>query len=446
MHSLKRSMIDLLFFYLKEDLGVDPEQKVLLAVSGGMDSMCLWHLYRQAGLKYELVHCNFQLRGKESNDDEAFVKQYCADKEILHVKSFDTLTVAKNKGISIQMAARELRYDYFDQLLADQKINKLATAHHLDDEVETFFIQLIRRASLEALKGIPKLTKNRIRPLMFADRKMIVEYVHQNDVPYREDSSNKGDDYLRNRIRHHLMPAIDSISPGIRKKVLNILDEVNQVNGIVEGYVELNKNDIIHESDGTTHYSISAIMDLDFPELFLKHSLKTEGFNESTAEDIIKGLKGQSGKLFYGRNKKLLISRDELLIQETNDDKAPVYSMPKSSLGEVSGLPFEYKIIERSIGYQPSRSEKRVHLDYDRLQERIIFRKWKRGDAFIPLGMNGKKKISDYYTDLKLSRFEKEAQWLMFSGEELCWVVGRRLDDRYKVTANTKKILEINLG
>ena len=343
------------------------------------------------------------------------------------------------------MAARELRYDWFDRICREHGLARVATAHHCDDQVETFFIQLLRRGSIDSLRGIPPITANRIRPLLFTDKRTLAKYAREHDIPYREDSSNLKKDYLRNKIRHDLLPVLKETDVQFPEKILHLMEEVRTVNDMLDRHMLHNEEVIVRKEGKMIYLSIPGIKALEFPELFLSRYLGREGFNASVIADIQESLDAQPGKLFHAPGKSLLKDRNELIISEIDQNESETIQLSKDELLTFSEMGISCAILDRTPSYSPETPDKTAHFDYDKLQERIIFRKWKGGEHFFPLGMKGKKKLSDYYTDQKMSRFEKDQQWIMFSGDEVCWILGRRQDDRFKVEDDTRTILEITL-
>jgi tRNA(Ile)-lysidine synthase len=327
----------------------------------------------------------------------------------------------------------------------NEKAAKVATAHHLDDQVETFFIQLLRRGDIGSLTGIPVLTENRIRPLMFTNRRNIARYVQKNNIPYREDESNASDKYLRNKIRNLLIPAVENVDHSLKNKVLELMNELKEVNDIVQQYTDEWDENLLSEKDGDIYYSIAAIKKLDFSELFLEKIMRKYGFNKSVTEMLIKSLDGQSGKVFYGLSRKLIKDREHLIFTDITPSDELNYSLYKEDLPGFSNLPVDFSVDDILTIPRIDAEKEIAQLDYDKLNSHIIFRKWKDGDYFVPLGMKGRRKLSDYFIDKKMNLSEKDKQWLMLSGEEICCLIGERIDERYKITQETKTVLTIRL-
>lgn len=428
--------------FLFEKLEVHPSSKVLLAISGGMDSMCLWHLSRRCKLNYAIAHCNFQLRGRHSEADEEFVKTFARNDEQLFVKSFDTKAYAKNEGLSTQMAARKLRYDFFDKVMLKEHFDYLFTAHHLDDQIETFFVQLLRKSNLPALAGIPMRAGKIVRPLMFADREEIENYIVEHEVLFREDESNANVAYLRNSVRHNLMPALGKVKPDFRSMILEIMGNVREVSDSLHSYYLDKKEKLLHPSnDESVTISIEEIKSLDLPLYFLESLLLEYGFNKALAKSVFKALDGQSGKCFYSKEYRLIKDRKHLIISTLIIDKEEIVEIEKDALIESSDYFVHAEKLNNQNNLISLYSERVALLDYDKVEDKLCFRKWRKGDHFYPLGLGGKKKLSDFFTDKKFSLEQKDRQWVLLSGKNICWVVGQAIDDRFKIGENTKHVL-----
>jgi len=429
--------------FLYNELKVRRDQNILLAVSGGMDSMCMWHLFRETNIKYGIAHCNFKLRGKESDGDAQFVKDSCNENEQLFSTSFDTKSYADEKKISIQMAARELRYHYFEKIKKEHHFDLVALAHHLDDQIETFFIQLIRKAGIGALGGMPVVNEKLVRPMMFTYRSKIESFVKKRNIQFHEDKSNASDAYLRNKIRHHLIPSLKSENPDFSEDVLKMMNEFESVDAKVNDYFEIINKTLEIRRDKEIAYQIDDLLALPNSELFFEKLLRNHGFNASDIHDVWKSMKGQSGKIFYAPGYTLLKDRNELVIVEKGSEDEDIYEMKKDELLLFTEIPFEIRIIDTKRGYNLEKNENYGQFDYDKLKQGIIFRKWKKADYFFPIGLSGKKKLSNFFVDEKYNLLQKGRQWLMITGGDICWIVGKRIDDRFKVDGKTKKIIEL---
>jgi tRNA(Ile)-lysidine synthase len=416
--------------------------KILLAVSGGIDSVVLLDLFVKEGLSAGVVHCNFGLRGKESDHDEIFVKEL-ADKMSLpvFVNRFETKQYAEKQGISIQMAARDLRYAWFEDIRRTKDYDLIATAHNFDDAVETMIFNLTKGTGLKGLTGIPVRTNNIIRPLLFATRDEIESYARDHNLKYRIDSSNKSTKYHRNYIRHRIIPEFEKINPGFLKTTKNTLARLNGLQNVINNWLEF------HEVDYFQHKGEDVFLNKDFflrigePAL-LHEIIKVFGFNYDQTVQIFENLKGRSGKLYYSDTYVLNSDRSHLVIsrKEEQEDHFKISENEKSITAKQFKLELEYidpgkEMIKPSphIGY----------LDFDKLKYPLEFRNWEKGDWFIPLGMKGKKKLSDFMIDKKIPLNLKNKIMVLLSGASIAWIAGYRLDDRFKIQDDTKKILKI---
>ena len=430
-------------YIIKEQL-INPKESILLAVSGGIDSMVLLHLFQKLEtIPFAVAHCNFKLRGTDSDLDEAFVKNYCAENNIkFFVKSFDTRGFAKTQGISIQMAARELRYSWFNELAQQHQFAKIALAQHLDDQSETFFINLLRGTGIAGIHGILPKNGNLIRPLLFTDRKEIARYQEKNAIPFREDKSNASDKYTRNYIRHHILPEFEKLTPDFSHKLNSNIKNFREVEDFYKATINKNLAKIIHKEAKSEKILISDLLALDFTELHLREYLLKFGFNSDTIYKVYHQLnKPVSGKYFDSETHRILINRKEIIIRKIDKLLKTTYQL---SANETLELPVNLssEIILNKLKTYNTTSEVAL-FDFDKLKLPLIIRKWKKNDYFCPFGMNGKKKLSDFFIDLKLSQFEKEDIWLLTSEENIIWIIGYRTDNRYRITKNTKQILKI---
>ena len=396
--------------------------KYILALSGGIDSMVLADMLLQAKADFVLAHCNFHLRGEESDGDEQFVRDYAERKGLsLYVKQFDTLNYAEEHKLSIEMAARDLRYAWFEELRQQLQYDYIAVAHHADDQLETFFINLLRGAGIRGLKGMQPVNGHIIRPLLDVPRAEIQQYAEEHQLQWREDHTNAETLYLRNKIRHELLPVIDNISKEGRASILKSMSHLASEN---ELYRELLK-----EKLSTAHFQRSTS---NFQLLF--EWLRDYGFNEDQVHFIHEALKnGQPGTAFFSPTHRVTIERDALELT----------SICKNN--HIS-IEISYQQIIKDENYQIDPSPEVAQLDYDKLTFPLQLRKWQAGDRFYPLGMKGSKLLSDFFVDQKMTtRQKEECQMLTTAQDEIVWVVGRRIDDRFKVTDKTKTILKVQI-
>ena len=411
------------------------EDKLILGISGGADSVCLMHVLLAIGYSFELAHCNFNLRGEESDADEDFVKELAKNHQLkIHVKQFDTLAYAAENKISTQMAARDLRYAWFDKLLIKSSAKYLAIAHHANDDVETFFINLVRGSGLKGFLGIKEKNNVIVRPLLSVSRLEIEQYLKDRDLVFREDSSNASVKYLRNKIRHELMPLLAEMNPSIQQTVKDEMRILEGVSKIYASKVEEVRKDLTQEKNGIVQFKISALLALNPLHTYLYELLAPYGFY--TVEAISKALQGQSGKQFFSSTHQLIVDRENIFISLLNKENE-VFEITEKTTGLVHPLEVKFKVTsDKTIIYDNDIAQ----LDVERLRFPLTLRKWKEGDKFMPLGMKKFKKLSDFFIDNKFSIIDKQDQWLLCSDVDIVWLVGCRIDERYKLATNTKKV------
>jgi tRNA(Ile)-lysidine synthase len=421
--------------------------KILLAVSGGMDSMVMLQLFHQAGFSIVVTHCNFQLRGDESNEDEKFVKAKCKNWSIpFHSIRFDTNNYATQHGLSIQMAARELRYSWFHQIKEKENADWIATAHHLSDSVETVLLNLSRGTSLDGLLGIAEKNGFVIRPLLFATHNEITNFAAETGVFWREDRSNETDDYQRNFIRHQIVPKLKQINPAFEHSIEKMNERLSGELAIVSHTVEIwkkqfqkNENDkVILAKKG-----FEPNLDDSYNSALLWRLVRGFGFHFDQCKKIVQALNGQSGKQFLSTSHQLVVDREYLILVPLSSELAEV-TIEKGQVDAYMGnrqLTFLTTIVGSSLNSE----EAAILLDGASLRFPLTWRKWKAGDSFFPLGMTGRKKISDFLIDQKVSLVDKGAVSVLESAGEIAWVVGYRIDDRFKVKPTTKQVLLITL-
>ncbi|MEZ4881113.1 MAG: tRNA lysidine(34) synthetase TilS [Flavobacteriaceae bacterium] len=413
-------------------------KKMLIACSGGMDSVVLTHLMKKSNFEIALAHCNFSLRGKESDGDEMFVIGLAKSMQIpVFVETFDTKKIAQEHKISTQMAARDLRYAWFDEILKDFKFDYLLTAHHLDDNLETFFINLSRGTGLTGLAGIPKRNNKIIRPLLDFSREEILKYAEENNLKWREDSSNLKTDYLRNKLRLEVLPQFKETNEALLKNFQKTQRNIQASQNLIEDYTALVYNLVVSEAVDSYNINIPKIKELPHTDALLYELLHGFGFTEW--EDVSNLLDAQTGKQLFSKTHRLIKNREELVLTEIDLEKR-----------NDEFLVFEEEItFPINLKIEPSKyigeTEKNlIYVASEKLNFPLKLRKWKNGDSFQPFGMKGKKKLSKFFKDEKISLNEKEKIWLLLSEEKIVWVIGHRMDDRFKITEKTKRILKIN--
>lgn len=435
-------MLDEFKKHLKNNLPFLKEKKLLLAVSGGIDSVVLVHLLKQLDCNITIAHCNFNLRGDESDGDEQFIRDYAQNNNInIFVSNFDTKSFAKDNKLSIQVAARQLRYIWFSQLLEEHNLDYLLTAHHLDDNIETFLINFTRGTGLEGLTGIPQQNDRIVRPLLPFTRDQIEAYTKENKIEWREDSSNASDKYLRNKLRHDIVPQLKSLNPAFADSFLQTVQNLKQTASLAHDAAILVYQQVVSEKDGQKHISIEQLKRLPNYKAYLYQWLSSFGF--TAWEDIYTLVDAQSGKQVYAQGYRLLKDREVLILEPLIPADKKIYEIKEGTLEITEPLAMKLELTE-SISVNSTKNT--VFVNNSLIKFPLFVRKWQEGDYFYPLGMNGqKKKVSKYFKDEKLSLSDKENSWLLCSGNEIVWVIGRRADDRYKVRNTTDTILKIEV-
>jgi len=418
------------------------KDRVILTVSGGVDSVVMAELFFRSGFNFAIAHCNFQLREDESSADEFFVKKISEKYKVpFFVNRFNTSEYANNKKISIQMAARELRYNWFEKLLEEQNYDYIATAHHQNDQIETFFINLLRGTGIAGLHGIlPKQSKI-IRPLLFATRDMIENYAKENKIIFREDSSNSSLKYQRNYIRHNILPHFKTISPDFENIMFENIDKIYQAEQVMNQYIEIKKKELIQADKNGIIININKLKELFPIKIFLYHFLNQYGFNNETIDNIIPILDTTSGKQFFSSTHRIIKDREQLIITQISNDSNEIDELLiyKDTNNIKTPVYIDFRITKENEILKINTDRKWAYLDFDMLKFPLVLRKWKKGDFFVPFGMKGKKKVSDFFVDQKLSLVEKEQTWLLCSSEDIVWIVGYRINDRYKLTNKSRK-------
>jgi len=417
-------------------------KKLFLAVSGGLDSMVLLHLFQQLEYEIAVLHCNFQLRGLESFGDQDFIRNYCEENNIsLFTTQFDTEAFAKDYKLSTQIAARELRYNWFYELLETHKFDYVLTAHHADDNLETFIINLSRGTGLEGLIGIPEQNDKIIRPLLPFSRDEILKYAQENSIEWREDSSNASNKYLRNKIRHDLVPVLKVINPNFLKAFQKTQSYLQESNEMVEDASIMIYQQVAKEAGDEIHFDLNQLKKLPNYRSYLYQWLKEFGF--LAWNDIYDLVDGQSGKQVFSVEFRLLKNRETLVLSPVSETSEEEEFEINENDREVN---FPLKLRLCNVSHITIDSNKSIFVDAEKIQFPLILRKWKEGDSFLPFGMNGKsKKVSKLFKDEKLSLIEKENTWLLCSNDQIVWVVGIRQDERFKIENSSNKILKIEL-
>ena len=427
---------------------VAPNSRILVGLSGGADSIALLEILLQLGYHCQAAHCNFHLRGEESDRDEAFVRQWCQNKEIpLHVVHFDTQQTACDQGISIEMAARQLRYNWFKTLLEKEQLHYLAIGHHADDSVETFFLNLTRGAGVRGLSGIQYRNGQIIRPLLNLSRAEIETYCRHNNLEYVNDSTNAEEHYLRNKIRHSVVPVLKSINPAFLETMQGNMQRMMEMGELLNETTETFRQQAVAMEDDNLLISKKILQQTTHKRLILFEVLNGFGFNAATIDDLLRCIEEERiGRQFFSSTHRLILDRYNLVLLPRNKEEEKESYYIEQGVGSMDQpLTMALTEYEKKEPFELVRPPHIGLFDSDLIQFPLTLRHWQEGDQFKPLGLNGFKKLSDYFIDKKIRRDQKEQMWILLSGNDIIWLVGERIDDRYKITAKTKNILEIKL-
>ncbi|OEK01453.1 tRNA lysidine(34) synthetase TilS [Roseivirga sp. 4D4] len=432
-------------FIKKHALNVH-EHKYLLAISGGVDSMVLWHLAEQSDVNYSIAHCNFQLRGEASDRDQSFIEERAKGLgRQFHSKRFDTESYATLNKVSTQMAARELRYAWFDELCSKEGYQKIFLAHHANDDVETFLLNMIRGTSIKGLTGMDSFGEKLVRPLLDASKEEIMEFAISHDILWREDSSNAEVYYKRNFIRKEIIPKLETLNPDFLTTMKRNMVKNMEVARLADLNIEKLKAELLEEIGDGFSIRKRDLTEQEIGPYVLSEFLKEFGFNYYQCEEIISGLSGISGKVFKSPSYELLVDREVVHIRHISTNFQEELLI---ELGDVLSVQRgEYKVwIYDDPNQEIDQASSNAMLDLDKLKFPLVLRKWNEGDRIQPLGMTGQKLVSDLLIDSKLSRFEKQSVHVLCSEGEVVWVVGLRISDKFKVDKDTKSILHYQLA
>lgn len=420
--------------------------KILLAVSGGRDSVAMVYLFHQAQVHFGIAHCNFKLRGKESDKDEQFVSDLAKKLKVpFYTTSFDTKTFAKTNKLSTQMAARELRYSWFAEIKEKNKFQYIATAHHKNDVAETLLINLTKGTGLSGLHGIKSKVGDVIRPLLCFNRSEIDVFIEVNKLPFREDQSNAETKYVRNKIRHKIIPELEKINPSFVETIFNETQHFEELEQLLESKINEDKKTCWKTlNDGIIEIEIDKLLNLKPLRTYLYYFLKPYGFNADDVSDVINSLDKQSGKQFYSSTHQLIKDRTKLILTTTQTNDEEEFTIEK--IDDFNILPFvlNVKLFSKEQLTTIKKNKKVAYVNADKIKYPLVVRKWKTADKFKPFGMKGTKKISDFFVDEKFSLVEKENTWILTSTNKIIWVVGHRIDDDFRISEKTKTILQLS--
>lgn len=428
--------------HLSQNLSFLSNKRLLLATSGGIDSMVMLDLFKKCGFDIAIAHCNFQLRGKESNDDANFIENYSKENNIpLFTTQFNTKAFAEDFKLSIQVAARELRYKWFYEILESNNYDYVLTAHHADDNIETFLINLSRGSGLEGFTGIPIQNDKTIRPLLNFGREEILNYAKENTIQWREDSSNASYKYLRNKIRQEIIPVLKTLNSNFLSSFQNTIENLQQSISLVDDASRIVYRKVVLDEENQKKINLKELLQLPNYKAYLYQWLNPFGFK--AWDDIYNLVESQSGKQIFSEGFKILKDRDHLILSpQTEIDKKEKYVIEEGQK-EVN---FHIKLSFCKISSVTNGSNTTIFVDQNKIKYPLVLRRWEEGDVFYPLGMNGKsKKVSKFFKDEKFSLIEKENTWLLCSDNQIVWIVGIRQDERFKIEKTTKQIIQIAL-
>lgn len=429
--------------YIENQQLLAPKAKVIVGVSGGTDSMVLLHVLVSLGYDCVIAHCNFHLRMEESDRDEEFVRYLAKYMMLPYYKvDFDTTKYADEHGISIEMAARDLRYNWFYELLQTLAAEAIAVAHHADDSIETMLMNLVRGTGLRGLTGIQPRNNKVVRPLLCCTRLELETYLIMHDLEHVEDSTNATIDYQRNKFRNEVLPLLEQINPSVRQTLYDSRERFEGSVAIYQQAIEKIEEQVVEKADGLIKMNIGKIKEQAHIPTVMYELLYPFGFSPALIEQITVNLDAESGKIFYSDTHRLLKDRKFLIISIKDESLVGEYyiTLPDAEITQ----PFGLQITTRTVtnGFQVSKSPDCIHVDAAKLTFPLQLRRWREGDTFSPFGMKQRKKVSDFFIDNKLSLIEKEQSWLLVSGDEIVWIVGRRMDNRFRVTDETKEVVE----
>ena len=432
--------------YIAENKLIKKGDRVLLAVSGGIDSIVMAHLFLRAGISMGIAHCNFTLRGTDSDMDEALVKDFAETHGIQYYSiRFNTKKYASEKGISIQMAARELRYSWFGKLLKKNGYDAVATAHNLNDNIETFIINLVRGTGLTGLSGIKIRRDYVIRPMLFATRKSIEDYCRENSISYREDKSNAEIKYIRNKIRHKVIPLLKQINPSVEQTLNETTGRMKDINEIFTEFIITTGKKIFRISGDSVTADITILNEFNSNSTVLYELFRPYGLDSGTVDDLRNIMKGKTGGRMFTPTHRIIRDRKELLIEKITNEKkdAVIINSPEELENCKLFSAARLKSVKNKFTIPAGRNI--ACLDFDLISFPLKIRNWQNGDVFYPLGMKHRKKLSDYFIDEKLSVVAKEKIMILESDGKIVWIIGERIDDRFRVTERTSRVLVLRV-
>ncbi len=438
-------MLDDFLKYIEDNHLVRPGDRVLLAVSGGIDSMVMTELFSRTGIEFGIAHCNFCLRGPESDKDESIVRRFATRLKVrFYSTRFQTENYAGQMGISIQMAARELRYRWFEEVRRENNYDSIAVAHNLNDKIETLLINLTRGTGIAGLTGMKPESNHIIRPLLFSTRNAIDEYSKIRRIIFREDSSNEETKYTRNKIRHLVIPVLKEINPSIERTLNDTADRLNGINEIVNEYIrEINKKTFKNKANGTMVTDVSHLMPYIKNRSVIYELFKQFGVTNNLVDDLSNVLKGGTGAMLITPTHRLLKDRQTIIISgHRSEENEKVMVNDLRELRKHAAIS-SVRSVNNLSGFKIPKNKDVACLDFNKIKFPLMIRRWEPGDSFHPFGMSKKKKLSDYFVDKKFSRIDKEKALIIESSGKIVWIIGERIDNRFRITNNTIKVLII---
>jgi tRNA(Ile)-lysidine synthase len=439
-------MTDRFIEYLTNECRAGKDKKFLLAVSGGVDSMSMAYLFQKVEINVGIAHCNFCLRGNESDMDEDFVKQYAEQNNFsFYVKRFDTEKYAASKNISTQMAARELRYEWFENIRQQHGYNFIATAHNLNDNIETLLFNLARGTGVKGLTGIQPTAGYVVRQLLFALRTEIESFAAENNIAFREDKSNAETKYTRNKIRHLVLPLLREINPSIEKTIEETISRMKETEQALEEYVSVIREKISKHESNKTVFDVNQLKNLLSNKTILYELFKPFGLSGAQTNELSEIIAGQTGGRVFTKTHAILKDRTNIVVSPIGNDDSVF--MVINNFSELEKMPFFESVTLTPItgDYKIPNNKNIACLDEDEIKYPLIIRNWKDGDYFYPFGMTNKKKVSDFMIDNHISRFDKEKLLVLESGGKIVWLIGHRIDNRFRIKPATQKVLVIKI-
>ena len=426
--------------FIKDNLMLSDYSSIVVGLSGGADSVALLHILHSLDYNCIAAHCNFHLRGEESDRDEQFASEFSASLGIpFHKIDFDTISYAQNNKISIEMAARDLRYQWFETLREKENANTIAVAHHKDDNIETLLLNLVRGTGLKGLTGIKPVNGKIIRPLLCLSKEEITEYISENKLDYVVDSSNKEDFFTRNKIRLQIIPLLRTINPSLSDSLTQTMENLIEAEKIYNHEINKAISECFDKEKSTIN--IPLLTSHPSPEAILYEILKDYGFGRDIVLNITESIHSQPGKEFFSEKYRLIKDRETFILSTINKDvKQTSFLIDKTTTKLEEPVKIDFSSISSLPDISFSKEKNIAYFDEDKLSFPLTLRKWEKGDRFMPFGMKNTKKLSDYFSDRKFSLADKENTWVLCSGNAICWLVGERSDERFKVDYSTKKI------